>query len=261
MATDLLTVTGRDLIKLIEDLAAAGFTSDMLRAVIRHADMPKLMVEALKEHAHFRLIHGVFNRQEVVLENFRMRCITEKIDLDRFQWDSPLAAPHFDPNDQEIAVGLNATLSGLQETFEFSWKWLIEGHSEHYRFPGLSSDPDKLALLEGQEFMPWRLKWVRAKLDTHLNVAPADVENPATSPGCALLLLMAQHPERIRKIDYKSRNGFWLTGLRCTGPEEEAYPLMRVPNVAYYAGTRSVELQSEHRTKPRSYLSCPTIVP
>lgn len=39
--------------------------------------------------------------------------------------------------------------------------------------------------------------------------------NAELSPGCALLFLAAEHPVRIKAIDYETRRGFYVPGLKC----------------------------------------------
>ncbi|MEI7512729.1 MAG: hypothetical protein WCK01_04720 [Candidatus Uhrbacteria bacterium] len=188
------------------------------------------------------LIHGVFNTTDNVLAAFRARCAAKGIDFGKFSWVGSEQAPEFDPNDPETVVVLDATLDTLKNTFEFAWAWTADSQEKQYRWEGMVSDPEKLTLLDGLEFKPFTLRWVRIKLDTNVGSKPIDVRNAKTSPGCALLFMSAEHPERIKATDYKVRFGFWLPGLKCTAPDGAAW--RRVPHVFFFLDDRQVELHS-----------------
>jgi hypothetical protein len=104
------------------------------------------------------------------------------------------------------------------------------------------SDPDKLALLDGLEFKPHTLRWVKIKLNTNIGKRPIDVRNPKSSPGCALLWMSAEHPARIKATDYEKRFGFWLPGPKCTVPG--VGPFANVPSVYFDRDVRRVKLYS-----------------
>lgn len=253
----LSTATDGEFTEFKARLARAGFTAEMLREVNRHDDMAPLMIAALKAHRHFTLIHGVFNPARTVLAAFKARCASRAIDFGKFSWVGSEQAPEFDPNDPETVVVLDATLGSLQETFEFAWAWTVDGQEDKWRWPGLDSASEKLALLDGIEFKPWTLKWVRIKLDANLGKKPSAVRDAKTSPGCALLFMSAQHPERIKATDYERRLGFYLPGLKCTVPDHD--PWADVPCVHFSRGLRQVGLHAYWCESDDSILAVPVL--
>lgn len=226
-------------------LALVGKLAEYLTAeeavkLKEHPDVIGVMMEAMRAHPVFRLIHGMFNTQVDVLTAFRARCEKKGIDFARFSWVGPEAAPDFDPDDPETVVVLDATLGTLKTTFEFAWAWTVDGQDTNRRWDGMVSNADKLRLLsdnrpddaegDGSDFQPWTLSWRRIQLDTFGGKKPKDVRN-AKSLGCALLFVAAEHPTRIKATDYKTRFGFWLAGLKCTAPDEE--PWQSAPRVGF----------------------------
>ncbi len=204
-------------------------------------------------------IHGVFNHQDSVLAAFKARCVEKDIDFGKFSWDGSEQAPEFDPNDSETVVVLDATLGTLQETFEFAWEWVVDGQEDKRRWDGLDSAPEKLALLDGIEFKAWTLRWVRIKLNANVDKKPGAVRNAKTSPGCALLFMSAEHPERVKATDYERRFGFYLPGLKCTVPNY--VPWTHVPYVYFYfyRDDRQVRLSAHWRERAYSFLAVPVL--
>jgi hypothetical protein len=203
-------------------------------------------------NANAELIHGVFNKTTDVLAAFKARCAAKGIDFGQFSWVGSEQAPEFDPNDPETVVVLDATLYTLKDTFEFAWAWTADGQEKRYRWEGVVTDAKKLRLLsddreddaegDGPEFKSFTLRWVRIKLDTNVGKKPCDVRDPKVSPGCALLFMSAEHPERIRATDYETRFAFWLPGLKCTVPGGDAW--RDVPHVNFDGEDRRVWLSS-----------------
>lgn len=224
--------------------------AEEISKLVQHPDVWDMMLQQMREHPVFKLIHGVFNTQVDVLAAFKARCVDKGIDFGMFSWVGPKAAPDFDPDDPETVVVLDATLGTLKATFEFAWEWTVDGQDAKWRWDGMLSDADKLRLLSDErpddaegdspDFKPWTLSWRRIKLDTHVGKKPGDVRNPTSSPGCALLFVAAEHPARIKATDYKTRFGFWLAGLKCTAPDES--PWQSVPDLGFGRGSREVGL-------------------
>jgi len=197
------------------------------------------------------LIHGVFNKQDHVLAAFKEWCAAKNIDFGRFSWGGPEAAPDFDPNDHETVVVLDATLDTLQNTFEFAWEWTVDG--QEYSSRGEAFMQKKLRLLSDErpddaegdspDFKPWTLSWQRIKLDTNIDKKPSDVRN-SNSPGCALLFMTAEHPERIKATDYQTCFPFWLPGLKWTDSTLPGLKWADVPCVSFNHGCRAVSLSS-----------------
>ena len=226
------------------------------------------MLKAMRELPEFHLVHGVFNKQDDVFAALKERCAAKGIDFGRFSWDwqgraavedrEAWQAPEFDPDDPETVVVLDATLDTLQNTFEFAWVWTGDGQDKRRRHVWMKSDAEKLALLDGLEFKPWTLRWVRIKLDTNVGKKPVDVRDPKCSPGCALLFMSAEHPARIKAIDYKKRYGYWLPGLKCTVPLIKQW--QAVPYVICDHGTR-VGLDAYWDVGSLAHLAVPSFRP
>ncbi len=243
--TSLYQLTDGEVTEFKGRLSRAGFSAEVIREVNRSKDndLAQYMHDALMRHPAFTIIHGVYNRQDDVFAAFRARCAAKGIDFGKFSWVGSMQAPDFDQNDPETVVVLDATLDTLQNTFEFAWEWTVDGQEDKRRWKGMVSDAGKLALLDGLEFKPHKLRWARIKLDTNVDKKPIDVRDPKSSPGCALLFMSAEHPARIRASDYEKRFGFWLPGLKCRAPGGGRW--RNVPYVSFYRGDRRVELDSD----------------
>jgi hypothetical protein len=215
------------------------------------------MYESLMTRPEFALVHGVFTKTDDILANFKARCVEKGIDFGKFSWISLQTAPGFYPNDPEVVVVLDATLDTLQNTFEFAWAWTVDGQDDRWRWDGMVSDHEKLALLDGLEFKPYTLRWVKIKLNTNIGKRPIDVRNSKSSPGCALLWMSAEHPARIKATDYEKRFGFWLPGLKCTVPGER--PFANVPNVNFNRDDRQVKLNSNPADNANDNLAVPSL--
>lgn len=177
------------------------------------------------------LVHGVFNTTIDVLVAFKVRCAEKGIDFGKFSWVGSEQAPKFDPKDPETVVVLDATLDTLAETVDFAWEWTADMQKSARRTDNMMRlNHNKLRLRsderyadaqgDGSEFVPYILKWVRIKLDTNVGEVLYRALDEKESPGCALLFMAAQHPERIRAIDHKNRFAFWLPGLKRRAPGE-----------------------------------------
>jgi len=237
-----------------------------LKKLLGNDTLMEAWVKRLDEFPEFKLVHGVFNTTVDVLAAFKARCAEKDIDFGKFSWVGSEQAPEFDPNDPETVVVLDATLDTLQNTFEFAWEWTVDGQDDKWRWNGMLSDQKKLRLLsddrkddaegDGPEFKPWTLSWRRIKLNVGVNKNPVDLRNPKSSPGCALLFMSAEHPARIKATDYKTRFGFWLPGLKCTAPGEDAW--QGVPCVGFVRDDRQVGLSSRPRGGSGGSLSVPS---
>ena len=258
-------LTGTQIIELVSRLGRFGLTPERVAKLAGDDEMTKEWAGKLDEFPALRLIHGVFNTTVDVLMAFEAQCAAKGIDFGKFSWVGPESAPDFDPNDPETVVVLDATLDTLQNTFEFAWAWTVDGQDDKWRWDGMLSDQKKLRLLsddrkddaegDGSEFKPYTLRWVRIKLDTNVGKKPVDIRNPK-SPGCALLFMAAEHPERIKATDYEKRFGFWLPGLKCTAPGEDAW--QNVPCVSFDRDDRQVRLDSYPHDSSGDYLSVPS---
>jgi len=245
-------------VELVARLGRYGLSPEVAKKLMGDDEAMRTFVcDGLKSfNAKLSLVHGVFNTTDNVLAAFKARCAVYCIDFDKFSWIGSETAPEFDPNDPETVVVLDATFDTLQDTFEFARAWMEIGQEKSSCWDGMDSDPEKLALLDGLEFAPYTLRWVRIKLDTNVGSKPIDVRNAKASPGCALLFMSAEHPERIKATDYETRFGFWLPGLKCTAPDVEA-SWRDVPCVRFSRDVRLVELSSFWDGVPYGNLAVP----
>jgi hypothetical protein len=232
-------------------LLGEHISAEDARKLMKRPEVMTVIEKAMREHPFFRLIHGVFNPATDILESFKAQCTAKGIDFTKFSWVTPETALDF-TDDEEVVVVLDATLDTLQNTFEFAWGWTVEGQEDKWRYEGMVSDSKKLRLLsddreddaegDGADFKPWTLAWRRIKLNANIGKKPCDIRDAKTSPGCALLFVAAEHPERIKATDYQKRFGFWLPGLKCTAPGERQWRL--VPYVHFDRDDRQVGLYS-----------------
>lgn len=258
MASFASEVYGTQMVEFFNRFGRFGGSIAKLQRLLGNDETMKRWVKQLDEFPEFRLIHGVFTPQSDVLAAFKSRCAVKGIDFSKFEWIGPAPSPLSFTDDPEVAVVLDATLGTLQQTFEFAWEWTVDGQDAKWRWEGMDSDPEKLVLLDGLEFRPWTLRWVRIKLDANVGRKPTDVRNAETSPGCALLFMGAEHPERIKATDYKKRFGFWLAGLKCTAPGGELF--RNVPYASFHRGTRQVGLDSHWGDISGPGLAVPVLV-
>jgi hypothetical protein len=224
MASLASEVSGTQMVEFFGRFGRFGGNMAKLQRLLGNDELMEAWVKRLDEFPEYRLVHGVFNKQDDVLAAFKARCAAKGLDFGKFSWVGSEVAPDFDPNDPETVVVLDATLDTLQNTFKFAWAWTVDGQERKRCWNGMLSDRNKLRLVsderpddaegDGPDFKPWTLSWKRIKLDTNVGKKPIDVRNPK-SPGCALLFMSAEHPARIKATDYEKRFGFWLPGLRC----------------------------------------------
>jgi len=222
---------------------ASRITVEEARKLHDQPDLWDVMFQALREQPAFKLIHGVFNRSEDVLKATMERLIEKGFTVDQFTWIGPETPPYF-TQDNEVVVVLGLTLDTLQSTIEFAYEWATEGQQNGgWRWEGLSTDPDKLRLLQGSEsFQPFTLRWRRIKLNANIGKKPVDVRSPETSPGIALVFVAAQHPERVKAINYRTRFGWYIPGLECTVSNDE--PWERVLCVQFHRDEQQVWLSA-----------------
>lgn len=199
-------------------LSEVGFTAGLVRLIIRDPSIAEAMLVTAKEQPAARLIHGVFNRAEDVLQATLERLVEKGFAVGQFTWIGSEVPPDF-TQDTEVVVALDVTLDTLQNTFEFAWEWMKDGQEDSWRWDGLTSGADKLRLLQGSDaFQPFTLRWRRIKLNANVSKGPLDIRNPKTSPGLVLLFVAAQHPARVKATDYEKRFGWYIPGLECTTP-------------------------------------------
>ncbi|HEU0050630.1 MAG TPA: hypothetical protein VFQ60_01065 [Patescibacteria group bacterium] len=267
VAANLLSMKGGRFLAVMNKLGEAlpAKVGDAILDADDREDALKEIVEAINALPRFALVHGVYTRRGDLFENFIERCKEKGIDLARFSWlGFPAAIPHFDPNDPETVVVLDATLGTLRETFEFAWQWAKDGQEDSGRSNRMIS-PAKIRLLsderpddaegDGPDFTPWTLSWRRIKLDTNVGRRPFDVRDPK-SPGCALLFMAAEHPKRIKAMDRKKRLGFWLPGLWCMAPDDRVW--RSVPYVDFSFNCHGLWLDSDAGCCSRDDLAIPS---
>jgi hypothetical protein len=233
-----------------------GGTFAMVKRLLADDALMERWIGFLSDSPELKLVHGVYNPAPDIYESFKTRCTEKDIDVAQFRWKGPEQAPDFDPNDPETVVVLDVTLDTLQSTFEFAWEWIKDGQESDWRWDGLSTDADKLRLLEGSDaFESYTLRWRRIKLNTNVGKKPIDVRSVQTSPGLALLFVAAQHPARVKAMDYEKRFGWFVPGIECTAPDDELWQC--VPYVGFGQDDRQVELSARWYDDGNGDLSVP----
>ncbi len=211
-----------------------------------------------------KLIHDRYNNPILALEQLRARCafLAVKgvdIDFDRFSWRGSLTGPgEFDPEDPEIAVVLDVTLDTLWNTFYFATAWACDVlESNTAGSIAMNKRDSDFALLEGQEFEPWTLRWVRMRLDTQRDKNVLEVRDPKTSPGCAIFYMMAQHPRYMWMARLEPK--FWIPGLRSTWGCDQ---LTGVPYVSLHRRKRQLRIYGgwSGTNQPHNSAPIPTLV-
>lgn len=252
----LSTLQDGEVTELKRILGEAGLTAELARLIIREPALATPMVAVLQESPAAQLIHGVFNRSEDVLKATLERLVEKGFVVDQFTWISSNTPPDF-TQDTEVVVALDVTLGSLKDTIEFAYEWAAEGQENGgWRWDGLSTDPDKLRLLQGSEaFKPMTLRWRRIKLNTNIGKKPMDVRSPETSPSTVLVFVAAQHPARVKATDYEKRFGWFIPGLECALPGNE--PWRHVPYVYFGRDDRRVGLYAFWYGYGDDYLAVP----
>ncbi|MFA5945995.1 MAG: hypothetical protein WC802_03755 [Patescibacteria group bacterium] len=235
-------------------LSGSDLSAEEVVKLTKNPEVLQAMLTAMREQPAFRLIHSVFNTVADIRTAFSGRLAEKGVDVKKFSWAGPEKAPDYNEN-TDTALVLDATLGTLKETFEYAWEWACDGQDKNWRLPGLSSDTDKLEIIpDAEPFCPWTLRWRRIRLNAGIGQVPTSIE-AKKSLGTALLFVSAQHPERIRKTDYKTRFGFWLPGLRCTVPGSEV--MAYSPYVCRRADGGGVGLDANPRGDGSSHLGVP----
>ena len=243
-----------------------GGTMKMLKRLNGDGELMAWLVNQLRTRPEFALVHGVFTKTDDILTNFQARCVEKGIEFTKFSWIGSQTPPEF-TDDHEVVVVLDATLDTLQNTFEFAWAWTVDGQDDSWRWDGVLSGSQHLRLLSDERsldaegdhssFLPWTLSWRKIKLNTNIGKCSKDVRNPETSLGCALLWMSAEHPERIKAIEYKARFGFWIAGLKNTAPGGE--PFADVPYVSFRRDDRRVGLGANPADRSNDNLAVPSL--
>lgn len=225
------------------NLSAQGLSAEDVVKLNTDPTILSTMFACMREQPTFKLIHGVFNSITNILKSLALRCADKGIALSKFTWVGGETCPFAFTDDPEMVVVLDITLDTLHSTVDFAWDWTCDGQDANWRWEGMLSDPSKLRLLEGSDaFVPYILRWRRIKLNTDIGKKPMDVRNPQASPGVALLFVAAQHPQRVKVIDYKTKFGWYLPGLQCTVPGNDVW--QDVPYVDFDRVHREVRLDT-----------------
>lgn len=234
-------VSGTQMVEFFSRFGRFGGDMVKFQRLLSDDEFMEWWVKLMDQYPDNRLVHGVFNKPRRILADFKARCIGNGIDFNNFSWLGSETAPDFDPNDPETVVVLDATLDTLQNTFEFAWAWMADWQMGNHRSHDMLSDQKSLRLLsderdngsegDGLDFKPWTLTWRRIKLDVNIGKKPSKTRTSKSPPGCALLFMGAEHPHRIKTMNYTSRFGFWLPGLKCITPNTGEW--RRVPFILF----------------------------
>lgn len=263
----------KDLITAYHRFCAFGGTASRFKELLKNDDLMKWWVGRLEEFPPFRLIHDVFSPTTEVLSSFRERCTTKNIDFGRFSWIGSKTPPEFDRNDPYTVVVLDVTLDTLHSTFTFAWEWVIDEQEGVQALNTVDSRSQYLRLLrppagpywyhsrqrkpppppKPKLIEPYTLWWRRIKLDVHIDQSPLTFREANSSPGCALLFLMAEHPAWVKDMieRKKTYRGLWLPGLAYDGPESST------PCVQFGSPTWKIHLYGKPEYHHKAYILGP----
>lgn len=245
---------------LVDKLAQAGFTVKMADEVRKNPKLAEAIVNALKAHSAFTLVHGLFVKPESQIT--RVRAWNHE-----FGWDIPDEAfataeksvPAW-PEQQLVAVVLvpylgdksnylgdksnkNGTVTcGIERTFHELWACAKSEQDANWRWDGYDkAGSDGLRLLKGLEHKIG-LRWEVIDLGCQRNTKPCDVRSSKPSPNAGILAAAALHPQWVKRMDGDKVPYVWLPGYKVRIPGEE--PWADVPYLYFGRDDREIKLYS-----------------
>ena len=206
----------------------------------------------------------LYTPPEVVLDNVLWRYGERTRGPSRFSWIGSATPPALQ-TESDAPLVLSISFGTLEDTINRAWEWISEQFPNALRWGGFLTDSDHLRLLFGMEFKPWTLAWEQISLSANLGARPCD--HTMRLPGVASLFAAAQHPDRMRAINERTHNGFWISGMHCRSPIEpyvvnprhnREFP--RTPTLTWNAARKAPELSSTWSCDAEPQLAIPTLV-
>lgn len=247
----LSTATDGEFTEFKGRLSRAGLTAEMVREINTHDDMARLMIEAIKAHPAFTLVHGLFTKVEDQVK--RVHELNGERGWGFTDADFTVAEKSIPkwPEDKLVAVVLvpyladkkddegKIVMTGLECTFHELWAVAAQEQHANGRWEGYDqAGPDKLRLLKGIEHKPG-LRWEVIDLGGQRGKKPMDVRSPK-SPHAGILAAAALHHEWIRAMDGDAVPYAWLPGYEVNVSSEG--PWQRVPDLRFSRDDRKVRL-------------------
>jgi hypothetical protein len=195
-------------------LNSTDLTAEEVLKLNKNPNVFTSMLATMRSHKIFRLIHGIYNPVEDVKAAADAKVRSAGFDPKRFEWIGDPEPPSFDNENKEIVVGLYDTLGSLEQTIEFLWQWIIEGHTTYWCWSGFKTDPQHLRDFRDTEFKGWRSctrRWVKIDISANHGKSPEwtrkNIKHTQIA-GLEVMAAIAQHPRVI--ADRRSSNKPWF---------------------------------------------------
>lgn len=235
------------------------------RKLLKNPKVFDLMIEAMRSHEAFRLIHSIYNPVEDVRAAADAKVRAAGFDPDKHEWIGDPNPPSFDEENEEVVVGLYDTLDTLEQTIEFYWPWMAEEHKNNSRWPEFKTDPKHLRDFRDPEHKQWRPRtrqWVKIDLSANRGKSPEwtrkNVDHTQIA-GIEIKATMAQHPKAMASRDGSNKPWLNLTALDFNWGRF-GQPWQNVPCVGFDRGGGEVGLSANWVGSKDDDWSCPVLL-
>ncbi len=262
---NLFSVKGGKLFSFVGKLADGGVTAEMAEEIDRDPALVAVIVEALKKHPRFTLVHGLFTKPEDQIKRVRELRLERGWGIpDAWLMEAEKSVPKW-PDDRLVAVTLVPYLGdekdgpkGVERTFQELWAAAAKAQEKSWRWDGYDkAGPERLRLLQGVEHKPG-LRWEVIDLGSNRGKKPVDVRHPERSPNAGILASAALHPEWVRAMDGESVPYVWAPGYEVNVSGED--PWQGVPSLSFLRDGREFELGESWCDFTRSGWAVPSFV-
>jgi hypothetical protein len=244
---NLFNLKGGKLFSFVGKLAEGGVTAEMAEEIDRDPALVAMIVEALKKHPRFTLIHGLFTKPEDQIKRVRELRLERGWGIpDAWLMEAEKSVPKW-PDDRLVVATLvpylgdeKDGLNGVERTFQELWAVAAKAQEKSWRWDGYDkAGPDRLRLLKGIEHKPG-LRWEVIDVGCNRGKKPVDVRHPERSPSAGILASAALHPEWVRAMDGENVPYVWAPGYEVCFSGEN--PWQDVPDLRFNRFDREIQL-------------------
>lgn len=259
---NLFRLPGGKLLSFVGKLAEGGVTAEMAEEIDRDPALVAVVVEALKSHPRFSLVHGLFLPPEKQIARVRQLRDERGWEMpDAWLMEAEKSVPKW-PDDRLTVVTLvpylNAKdgVSGVERTFQELWAAAVKEQQASWRWDGYDkAGSDRLRLHKGIEHKVG-LRWEVIDLGCQRNKKLMDVRSAKSSPNAGILAAAALHPQWVKSMDGDMVPYVWIPGYEVQVPGED--PWRSVPYLNFYRVKGRVRLDCYWCGSHDSYWAVPS---
>ena len=195
----LQAVTPYDIHQFLSNLTDTSLTADELRRINDHREVRNLIVDAIRSHPEFALIHGMYNRPEHIHRTADAIATEAGYDPDNFVWIGDPDPPSFDEEDKCVVVALFDMFDSPARQAEVLWQRIRKDHWG-IKPVTMAAHAGRLSHFQDPEFRTWQpgtRRWVKMRLFCHQGQTIQWMREHTDArllPGLEVLAAIAQHP-------------------------------------------------------------------